>query len=226
MVDTKGGLNIIVGGFIAILLGVVLVQVIADSIKGTETINTVTNESFTLTTTNNAIVNESVTLTSQIGNTGNTSVIKVSFFGNGTNSTDLAAISFGTEVNVSRDGQIIVAAAFFGGSGPYNITYNYTSVGTGTLDNEDIDSGSFFGNATISTHLTGIAVGTEVNFSRTGTVAVSTYNFTAGTYNASYTYEDALFTAKTLLGLTTIFFVIAILLIGFALVKKSLFDVM
>ena len=70
----------------------------------------------------------------------------------------------------------------------------------------------------MSTDEPGVILNTDANISRVGLIRVSTLNFSAGPYNASYTYEDAFFvsnaTARTLLRLIPIFFVIAILFIA------------
>ena len=228
MVDSSKGLNVVIGAFIAIIVGVVLAQVIGDQIKATSSLISVSNESITISNTNNVIVNESITITSGSGDTLNTSVVRVGFFGNGTNNTDLAAVTIGEEVNFTRDGVIRVSTDQFPGASPYNISYNYTSDATGNTANEDVLSVGFFGNGNVSTHVTGIEVGGEINFTKPGVITVSTLNFSAENQNISYTYEGALFvnnsTARTLLKLIPLFFVLAIVAIGIAMFKDSFKD--
>ena len=227
MAEVKNGLSGIVGGFIGILVGIILIGVVADNISEFDDIVNVVNESLTISVTDTTITNESVTLdgSNQVQITA--PVYSVTFFGNITNSTDITGINVGEEVNFTKEGLITVdGGTVFPGSGPYNISYTTKTAGTGTTSvTSGITSLDFFGNATISTHITGIATGAEANLSSTGTARVSTYNFTAGDYNVSYTHEGVNFVAskvsRTLVNLVIIFFALAVLAIAFLVTKNA-----
>ena len=229
MADSTNTLNVIVGGFIALILGLILIGVVADTISTLDDIVNVVNESITVSSTSNAVVNQSITMSSNSGTTGNGSVYILSFFGNATNSSHLASVTLGLHVNITRDGVVVTDNQRFAASGIYNISYTFTTDGIGTTSvTEDVTSLDFFGNATISTHITGIAIGAEANLSSKGNLRVSTYNFTDGTYNVSYTHEGVNFvankTARTLINLIIIFFALAILAIGFMIMRDSFPD--
>lgn len=228
MVDTNKGLGILMGSFIAILIGVVLVQVIGDQIKATETQDTIVNETITISNTLTEVVNESITMTSNIGNTGNTSVVAIGFFGNNSNNSGLAGIDIGEEINFTIDGEIVVSNIIFSGPGPYNVTYNYTKDGTGQTAQPDVVSISFFGTGNVSTDVAGLEINDEVNFTKPGVITVSTLNFSAGDNNITYVREGDLFvansTARTLLKLIPIFFVLGILAIAVMMFRRSFPD--
>ena len=116
MADSTNTLNVIVGGFIALILGLILIGVVADTIS---TLDDIVN-----------VVNESITITSGVGTTSVTEdVTSLDFFGNATNSTHNAGVNVGEEVNFTRQGVITVAGGtVFGGSGPYNISYTHEGV--------------------------------------------------------------------------------------------------
>lgn len=222
-------MGIFVGSFIAIIVGVIFVGVVADTIFLNTNLEDKVNESITITNTLNTITNESITLSSGIGTTGNSSVYRLTFFGNDTNNTDLASVALGTEVNVSVDGVIVVDTVQLEGDGPYNVSYVYAVDGTGSTSEDSLTSLSSFTNVTIGNEITGIELGDEINFTKGGTITVSTYNFTAGSYNISYGFQPDLYvqngTARTLLKLIPLFFVLAIMAIGFLMVRKSFPDV-
>ena len=104
-------LGMIVGGFIVILFGIVLLGAIADSIYDTVTLSTATNETV-------AIVNQG-------GETANADVVSTSFFGNATNNTFLTQVTLGEEVNVTSNGSITLSSAEFPADGDYSISYSY-----------------------------------------------------------------------------------------------------
>lgn len=223
--DGKKQLGIIIGGFIAILLGIILVDVIADNIEASRSLSNIDNETITISSTDNTATNESILIsTSGKGQTHNASVVGVTFFGNATNSTHLTDVVQGVEVNYTASGGIIVATDVFS-NGTYNISYTYSTAGTGELGQDDVTAISYFGNGNTSTAVSGLEIGDEVNVTKaTGVLSVSTLNFTDGDYNVSYTYEGSLYvassTSRTLLGLIVIFFVIGIVAIAVNLFKK------
>ncbi len=71
-----------------------------------------------------------------------------------------------------------------------NETMAITS-GIGTPGNLSIASVTFFGNATSSSHIDGITIGTQINFTKAG-ITVDSVNFSNGNYNISYTYTKDL----------------------------------
>ena len=152
--------------------------------------NTVTNESITVSTDVSIVVNESITMSSQRGNVIFPGIFNISFFGNGTNSTHLSTVAIDNNVNFTRSGRIIVDGARFDADGVYNISYIYDSNATGQTANEDVTSVSFFGSPNMSTHLTGIDVNDEVNFTTSGIISLSAINFTAGENNISYKFDS------------------------------------
>jgi len=155
-------------------------------------------------------------------------VVTLSFFGNVTHNTDDSAINIGTEVNFTRGGNITVSQINFTGVSPYNISYVYVTAGVGEVAENDLTGVSYFGNSTISTSITGIEIGDEINYTAAGVISIYTMNFSAGTYNISYNYEGTGYvtnsTARTLLSLIIIFFAIAIIIVGYNMVTKSFSD--
>ena len=118
--ESKNELGMLLGGFITILVGVVLVAALADNISTLADIDTVNNES--------------VTISSGTGSTANDDLTSLTFFGNATINTDLAGITIDTEVNFTKAGTIIVSqdlnisvgSGHFNGSfagGSYNVSY-------------------------------------------------------------------------------------------------------
>lgn len=108
----------------------------------------------------------------------------------------------------------------------------------GEVVNNDLTAVSYFGNVSNNTRDdSAIVIGTDVNFTKAGVITVgqnitdddNLSIFSSGTYNISYTYEGTNYvtnsTARTLLGLIVIFFVIAIILVGFHMVNKGFSDV-
>ena len=113
-----GNLGILISGFIAVLVVVVLIQSIGNQVEASDVIDTV--------------VNESITITNAAGQTAAIDkVTGVSFFGNATNSTDSNQVTVGTDLNFTRVGVITVGTNITDtvkqtlfGDGNYNITYN------------------------------------------------------------------------------------------------------
>ena len=126
MADSTNTLNVIVGGFIALILGIILIGVVADSIS---TLDDIVN-----------VLNESITMTSGVGTTSVTEdVTSLDFFGNATINTGLNEITIGTEANLSSTGNLVVVQDLnitvgsndFNnsvGDGTYNISYTHEGV--------------------------------------------------------------------------------------------------
>lgn len=214
--------------FIVVLIGVVFLREIGDSQVETTELSAAVNELITMAETSTSIVNESITMTGATGNTARGPVSDLSFFGNATNSTHDANIILGVDVNITRNGEVTISQdpdKFGDATVTYNISYTVRDTVTGTTANEDITGITLFGNGNVSTSVTGIDVGAEVNFTKgTGVITASPYNFSAQIYNISYPYEGALYVSNTtvhpFLKLLTIFFVLVI----FAFVIKAVKD--
>ncbi len=204
-------------GFVLILIGTVLFSQLADNIFAAVTLKGVINETMAVSTTPNTILREDIVITSGLGNTNNLSVVNVTFFGNLTHNTSLPTINVTSEVNFTKDGVISVSGLNFT-DGTYNISYVYLSDGTGNTANEDVVSVTDFGNSTISTDDIGIAIGSEVNFTKAGVITFNTLNFTDGNVNITYDFEGTEYvtnaTARVLLPIINIFFALAVFLIG------------
>ena len=98
--------------------------------------------------------------------------------------------------------------------------------GHGVAANVDLVAMNWFGNATNYTGKSEVTLGSEVNFSRNGSIAVSGDIFKDnGIYNASYDYEGTAYvsdsTSRSLLPLVTLFFAIAVMLLGFFVAKRG-----
>lgn len=214
--------------FVVVILGVVFLGEIADNqVENTE-LSFVTNETITITVSTFTTINESITITNGEGAVATGPIFSVSFFGNATNSTDDAGISLGTEVNFSRSGAVAISqeADKFGPTGTYNISYVSATSGTGVTANNAKTAVSFFGNGSISTGISGIEIGDEINFTKASkTVTVSSYNFSTGDHNISYTHEGDLYVVDTkthpLLKLLAIFFVLVIFAFGIQAIRES-----
>ncbi len=213
-------------GFVALLIGIVLVQQIGDDVVGNTELSSKINESITITTTSNTIINESIDITAAGGgHVGNSSVISVTFFGSGNKSTGEATIEVGVDVNFTRTGNITVNIVNFSTDVTYNISYIYVSAGIGQTDQDDVTAVTFFGNTSLSTFTADIDINDEINFTKPGVISVATINFSAGSYNIIYTYEGDLFvtdsTSRTFLKLVPLFFVLAILMVAFIMFRDA-----
>ena len=224
MGNDNEALGKIVMGFVILLVGIIFLIVVADQITGNVELSAATNESITITNTVNTVTNGTITISSGAGNTGNASITTLTFFGNATNSTDLASVSFSVEVNFTMAGSIIVASDKFG-DGDYNISYTFTTEGTGSTAQDDVVGLSFFGNATNNTNLASTTIGVHVNFTKPGVISVDTTKFAAGVYNGSYSYQGDLFVddsaSRPLLRLVILMFAIALVGLAIFLVKET-----
>ena len=108
-------LKIIFGGFIALLLAVVFIGVIATNEKAVTTLSNKVNESITLVGGHGAIPVNSRPATS------------LDFFGNASNNTitpSNTAMVIGTTINLSSNGSVDLSTQF-AQNGVYNISYTY-----------------------------------------------------------------------------------------------------
>ena len=103
-------LGLLLGSFIIILVGVVLVNSIGDSLYLASTISTVT-------------VNESITMATGTGEVANNDVTLITFYGNGSDSTGTGAFVVAESVNVTKATGVVVVNDT--STGAYNITYEY-----------------------------------------------------------------------------------------------------
>ena len=226
MVEDNGLGNLLMG-FILILVGVVLIGTIADSIKANITLEDKPNESITISSTDHIITEEIIEIISGAGQTGNISLSNVTYFGNITINTSVTGISVNTEVNWTVKGGILVSQLNFSSDDNYTISYIYTTDGIGATVEDDLTALNWFGNGTIHTGLATISINTDVNWTEAGVITVNTLNFSdSSLYNISYTYEGDGYvtntTARVLLPLVTLFFAIAVMLIGVFVGKKGL----
>lgn len=109
------------------------------------------------------------------------------------------------------------------------VTGNETIVmtaGTGEVANDDVTALTYFGNATDNTNNGNnvFVIGESVNVTKaTGVIVVN--QSAGGNYNVTYEYEGTEYLAnsqaRTLIGLVTLFFVLAIVLVGYNLVSRS-----
>ena len=209
--------------FVVVILGVVFLRELGDSqVENTE-LSGVTNESITMTATINSVVNETMAITSGTGIPANPSIVDITFFGNGNVSSHVDGITIGTQINFTKAGLAVDSINFTGND--YNISYTYATDLTGDTAQDGLTGINFFGNATNSTHLSSITIGTHVNFTKPGVITVDTHFFDSGsTYNISYPYEGDLYVVDTkshvFLRLIIIFFVFVI----FAFAIKTMQD--
>lgn len=213
-----GNIGLLISGFIILLVGIALTQVLADNVKGTESSDSVINESITIASTRVTIINESVTPSGGIVRVTNSPIMSITRFGN---DTQIAVL--GQQVNHSKPDKVLVANNF---TGTYNISYTFAKDADGKVaTNTELLSITRFGAANISSDIAGITIGTHINFTANSrNVRVSAFNFTDDNYNISYTKEGNLYvankTSRTLLVLIPLFFVIALVMISVGVSKK------
>jgi len=224
MIETHG--KLLIASFMTILLGIVLIQPIADDVESISTgqIN-IPNETVALSSVTGTVINESVTLNQSTGainrtiaQLANDQLITydglINATSEGTRITGFCnvSLSHGTlSCNGTRD-----TAAF--------INYTYTGSRSGALSHTtgDIVSIASFLNVT-SENIRGYCNMTLA------TGAIVCNNTKNGTGYCNYDYEPSDYiedgTTRTLLGTTRLFFAIAVLIIGIgfaiAALKKS-----
>ncbi len=200
--------------FVALILGIVLIQVIANHEVGNTELSGVTNESIAMSSgTANVVINETIAMVSQVGVVGNCGLIDITFFGNNSNSTGLPNVNVSQHVNITGYREFIVSEAQFPADGDYNISYTFAAR-TGSTARDDLVSMSFFGNGTNNTFLSSVTIGTQVNFSKEGVITASSCHFSDGSYNTSYGYEGDLYVtdskSRNLLTLNSLFFALVL----------------
>lgn len=104
------GLNLILTGFMFLIIGIVLLSSVADSVFDATTLSSSTNES--------------VDIAGGLGEAANDDIEGVSYFGNATLNTNQAHISFDVEVNWTTNGSLTVAGGYFNDTS-YDFTYEY-----------------------------------------------------------------------------------------------------
>ena len=211
-------IGLILTAFMTLLVGIILLSNVSNNLYAATTLSANTDEDITISTTTTTVTRETINITSDTGNTTFTPVMSVTFFGNMTiNTTDLG-VNITLHVNWTQRGVITVQGVNFT-DGDYNISYTYISSGTGTTEQDDIVSVSYFGNRTMNTTISGMDIDDEVNWTEAGAITTNPWNFTAGNYNITYDYEDDEYvvnaTARTLINMIEIFFAIAVMLVGF-----------
>jgi len=180
----------------------------------------------TMTETEVTVTNEKVTTSSGAASLARQDIVSLSFFGNNSINTTAPEYNITIHVNWTKAGDIVVDNDFFA-DGEYNSTYIYKTGTTGTLGNADVLTLTFFGNGTINTTVTGIALTAEVNFTNAGVVTVASYNFSKGSYLADYTYNPEGYvtssTTRTLLNLIPVILAILVLMfiVGFMAMNKK-----
>ncbi len=213
--EQAGELNILIVGFILILVGIVLSVALADEINAATQLTTETAESIAIGFNNVTVTGESIVIAGGTGGVTNADVLGIDFFGNSTVNTSSNQINFTTEVNFTSGGTITVSVNF--SAATYLIDYVY-NVANGSTANDDVITVSFFGNGTINTSNANINVNTHVNFTKAGIITVSGRNFTNDTYSITYGFEGDGFvvdaTSRTILDLIPLFYVIGILLVS------------
>lgn len=107
----KFSLGMLIMFFVAVVIGVVLIQVLADRQVALTELSTTTNES--------------IIMTSQSGEVTNVDLEGLTFFGNATNNTNQASVTIGQEVNFSKNGSVTVSSLHFPADGNYNVSYSF-----------------------------------------------------------------------------------------------------
>ncbi len=214
--EQEEGLNILLFGFIILIIGILLSVALADQIEAATEVTTETAESIAIGFNTVSVQGESITLVSNNGTTVFTDVLNVLFFGNGSVNTSDVTINVNTEVNFTNAGVITTSVNNFS-NGVYVINYT-RNVANGSTENANVVAVSFFGNSTINTTNANINVNTHVNFTLPGVITVSGRNFTNDTYSITYDYQGTDYVvdsgSRTIVNLIPLFYIIGILLVG------------
>ncbi len=215
------------GAIIAMSVGVIILAIILGVIFNfitTEATSTqsIGSETITITFGEVVVTQETLTISSAAGQTANVDLISLDFFGNSTHNN--SNVILGTDLNWTREGVITVNTINFSDI-DYNVSYTYIENGTGQTTNDDLVDMTFFGNSTVNTSSTGIAINTEVNFTGAGVITPNANNFTAGDYNIAYSFfPDGYITSattRTLINLVPVLAALAVLLFVFAFVAMK-----
>lgn len=97
--------------------------------------------------------------------------------------------------------------------------------GSGATAQDDLTALTYFGNASKNTDNSGLALGSELNWTKNGTITVFG-NFTDNDYNISYGFEGDAYvtepTSRVLFTLIPLLFVIGIFTISLVVARKGL----
>lgn len=213
MINTQG--KLLITAFVAILIGVVLIQSIADDVELVKTSSyTALNESLLLTVNTITISNESATMVAE-----NTTTLANTFLFNLTALRNESSQDYISYCNVTLSTGVLVCNDT-GGAVIY-ADYIYYSDSTGTLAFNDLISYDANRNSSMISKIGDC----NITLSTGGLVCNKTA-FGDNTTYSDYTYEpDTPYlrssTPGTLLTITIIFFVIGILTVGIGYAVKS-----
>ncbi len=220
MINTAG--KLLISAFIVIMIGLALIQVVADDVELVKTSSyTSPNESVTLTVITSDIINETVTLSSVGASTGTLANNWLTVFTGLRNLTSENITSF---CNVTLSSGAIECNAT--GDTTAYADYTYNDYSTGALANDELISFDACRNST----MTDIDIGVWCNVTLTsGAVKVEYDNFTDDLAYIDYVYESDTgyirgSTSKTLITLVILFFAIGILAVGIGFAWKAFKD--
>lgn len=209
MINTQGKiLTLLFSAFIVILLGVVLIQPIADDIETVKASSyDIINESVTLSVTTRDIANETHTLVANETTLSNNYLTALTGLRNITSEDitgycNITLITGALKCNETFDATIYA-------------DYTYNDFSTGTLAHDELASFDACRNST----MTAILAGTNCNVTLiNGAVKVTYDNFTDDLAYIDYKYDTDTYVrsgaARTLLTLIILLFAIAILTVG------------
>ncbi len=209
MINTQ--MKLLMSAFIAILIGVVLLQPMADDIEGVKASSySIGNESVSLTVNTNTFLNESNTLVANVTTLAQNYVTVLTAIRNESADNMLGFCNF-TTLNTKT----ATLKCNETGSATIYVEYTYNSYVTGKLAHDEIVSLDGCRNAT----MTAVTTNTYCNVTlASGDVRGEYDNFTTGSAYIDYSYDTDQYVrssaARTLITITILFFAIAILLIG------------
>ena len=221
MVEVSNGMKLLFSAFIVLLIGVVLIQPIADSITSVSTGSiTVLNETLEFVSVTTVVLNESQNLTNGTGTSPHNLTGSLDFndltvitaIRNLTNEDKLSSCN----ITLSSGGIICNFTGY-----PANLFFDYTYISgrTETLANDELISLDALRNVTSE----GILGFCNVTLASGDLVCNNTYSATGF---ADYKYTPDNFVrgsaARTILNLTILFFALLILAIGIGFAMKSL----
>ncbi len=223
MAETQlNNLTILVGVFVLLILGTILLGVIADDIESvSESTVTVANETLSFTTITTDVVNEAIIMTNgTIHNlTGNLTFIDLTAI---TEIRNISAQIVTGDCNVTLDSGF-VGCNFTGYPAQLFFDYTYISGRSETLDNDEVTTINFITNASLaSPDLTGFC---NVTLS-SGTLLCNNTMNSAGNIGYAYTPDNFVrgSAARSILRLTVLFFALFILAMAILLVKRTFFN--
>lgn len=219
MIETHG--KLLISAFIAILIGVVLIQPIGDDIELAKIgSRTILNESVALTITTVSVVNETVTLSA--ADTPSTGTLANNYL------TTLTALRNETGENLLGFCNMTLATGALSCNATNSTTcyadYTYNDHSTGQLSTDQDEWISF--DACRNSTMIAILADTHCNVTlATGAVRTEYDNFTDDLAYIDYKYEPDTYVhssaARVLLTQTRLFFAIAIILVGIGFAVAS-----